>query len=335
MLGKLAEEVAADLGAGASGHDGQLHARGVGREGGAAQGSARTEHTMSGRAYQGHLFRANIGLKAVIVKALPPAAQAAKGLSIWRGTIWTLISKENTACLAGARAQCHMKRRTLLQSWRSRPHTNRFSQPRCHRPTSGREVLALTQGWRFHDGDIPPQDPRPRLDLWRRQPGNAQGAAAPDYDDSDWPLVNLPHDFAASQPIEQGTNVSQGYRRRGMAWYRQSVKFDDADRGRHLELQIDGAATHATVWVNGTLVHHNYSSYNRMAIDLTPYATYGEAVNTIVVRVDAVAMEGWWYEGAGLYREVRIVKRAATHIVTDGVFAHPVKRGEGWVIPLK
>ncbi|MFO1226396.1 beta-galactosidase GalA [Roseateles sp.] len=229
-----------------------------------------------------------------------------------------------------------MKRRTLLQAGAAGLTPAASLSLAATGPTSGREVLTLTQGWRFHDGDIPA--PKILGHDWTygsAKAGNAQGAAAPDYDDSDWPLVNLPHDFAASQPIEQGTNVSQGYRRRGMAWYRQSVKFDDADRGRHLELQIDGAATHATVWVNGTLVHHNYSGYNEMAIDLTPYATYGEAVNTIVVRVDAVAMEGWWYEGAGLYREVRIVKRAATHIVTDGVFAHPVKRGEGWVIPIE
>ena len=93
-----------------------------------------------------------------------------------------------------------------------------------------------------------------------------------------------------------------------MAWYRQSVKFDDADRGRHLELQIDGAATHATVWVNGTPRAPQLQRLQRDGHRPTrPTPPTARAVNTFVVRVDAVAMEGWWYEGAGLYREVRIV----------------------------
>lgn len=200
----------------------------------------------------------------------------------------------------------------------------------------GREVLLLDQGWRFHEGDIP--FPTIRGHGWtyaNAKAGNAQGAASPNFDDSEWPEVRLPHDFAILQPLDREANGSQGYRRRGIAWYRTGLRLDPADRGRHLELQIDGAATHATVWFNGTLVHHNFSGYNGMAIDLTPYARHGEALNSLVLRVDAQAMEGWWYEGAGLYRGVRLVQRAATHIATDGVFAHPVQRGLGWVVPVE
>jgi beta-galactosidase len=101
--------------------------------------------------------------------------------------------------------------------------------------------------------------------------------------------------------------------------------FDPADRGTHIELQVDAIATHATIWFNGSsLVRHSWSGYSASYIDLTPYVTYGEALNSLVVRVDANAMEGWWYEGGGIYRNVWIVKRAATHIVTDGVYAHSI-----------
>jgi beta-galactosidase len=133
-----------------------------------------------------------------------------------------------------------MKRRTLLQAGAAglTPAASITLAGAAH---TGREVLALTQGWRFHDGDIPfPKILGHGWTYGSAKAGNAQGAAAPDYDDSDWPLVNLPHDFAASQPIEQEANVAQGYRRRGMAWYRQSIRFEPEDRGRHLELQIDG-----------------------------------------------------------------------------------------------
>ena len=65
-------------------------------------------------------------------------------------------------------------------------------------------------------------------------------------------------------------------------------------------------------------------------------ARYGDDVNTIAVRVDADAMEGWWYEGAGIYRHTWLVKRSPVHIVTDGVYANPVKGADGkWTIPVE
>jgi beta-galactosidase len=203
-------------------------------------------------------------------------------------------------------------------------------------PLPARETLLLDQGWRFHAGDIPFPDIQGHGWTYANaKAGQAQGAASPDFDDADWPEVQLPNDWAIAQPLDPKANVSQGYRRRGFGWYRVRLRFDPADRGRHLELQIGAAATHATVWFNGTPVHHNHTGYNGMVIDLTPFATFGEALNTLVVRVDARAMEGWWYEGAGLYRDVLLVKRAPTHLVTDGVFAHPVPHEAGWRLPVE
>ena len=73
-----------------------------------------------------------------------------------------------------------------------------------------------------------------------------------------------------------------------------------------------------------------------MYIDITPYATYGDKPNTVAVRVDADAQEGWWYEGAGIYRHTWLVKRSPLHIITDGVYANPVKRDDGnWEIPVE
>lgn len=83
------------------------------------------------------------------------------------------------------------------------------------------------------------------------------------------------------------------------------------DKGKHLEIQFDGIATHATIWVNGTVLHRNWCGYTSMYIDITPYATYGDDVNTIAVRVDADAQEGWWYEGAGIYRPYLVGKTFA------------------------
>ena len=200
---------------------------------------------------------------------------------------------------------------------------------------SGREVLSFDQGWRFHLGDIPfPEIKGHGATYGNAKAGNAPGAAATVYDDSGWRVVDLPHDWAVEGPFDKQANVSQGYRPRGFAWYRKSFKVDPADRGKHLELQIDGVATHCTVWLNGTEVHHNNCGYTGFTVDLTPFVRYGDDLNTVAVRVDANAMEGWWYEGAGMYRHTRLVKRPPVHIMSDGVFAQPVKEASGsWKIP--
>ncbi len=207
------------------------------------------------------------------------------------------------------------------------------------RPQS-RQDLLLNTGWRFHEGDLPlPPLIGHDAAYDAAKAGAAGGAAAPGFDDSEWQTVTVPHDFASFQPISEAdnANIDQGFRKRGIGWYRNSLKFNESDRGKHIELQLEGAATYATVWFNGTLVDRNWSGYSSTYIDITPYITYGDAYNSLVVRCDATAMEGWWYEGAGLYRDVRIVKRDAVHIVTDGVFAHPVKdaEGDGWTIPVE
>jgi len=88
--------------------------------------------------------------------------------------------------------------------------------------------------------------------------------------------------------------------------------------------------------LNGTVVQRNFCGYNSFYIDITPFAYYGNELNNIAVRVDAVQQEGWWYEGAGIYRHTWLVKRLPIHIVTDGVFAQPVKDSSGnWVIPVE
>lgn len=191
-------------------------------------------------------------------------------------------------------------------------------------------------GWRFHEGDIPTPEPQGHDATYLSvKAGNALGAAAPIYDDSDWQDVRLPHDWAAAQPFVQSANVSQGYRTRGIGWYRRTLRLDPTDRGKTIELHFGGIATHATIWVNGSVVAHNWSGYNSVYVDLTPFARFGEETNVIAIRVDADAREGWWYEGAGLYRHVWLVRRASVAIISDGVHCDPRLDGAGrWRVPV-
>jgi beta-galactosidase len=204
-------------------------------------------------------------------------------------------------------------------------------------PAGLRETLSLDHDWRFFEGDVPfPKIMGHEPSYSNAKAGKAWGAAAPEFDDSDWKIVNLPHDWVVEQPFDPNANLSQGFRDRGIAWYRRQIKLDPSDRGRHLELQFDGVATHCTVWFNGTLVHRNWCGYTSFYIDVTALATYGDQVNTIALRDDADAMEGWWYEGGGIYRHTYLVKRDPLHVITDGVYANPVRQPDGhWTIPVE
>lgn len=199
---------------------------------------------------------------------------------------------------------------------------------------TSREVLSLDKGWRFHKGDIPFPVVKGHNETYRNtKAGGVVGAAAINYDDTSWRILDLPHDWAIEGRVDSTANLSQGYYHRGFGWYRRKFRLPPEDKGKHLELQFDGISTHATIWVNGTVLHRNWCGYTSMYVDITPYATYGDNLNTVVVRVDANAQEGWWYEGAGMYRHTWLVKRSPLHIATDGVFAHPVKKGDKWEIP--
>lgn len=202
-------------------------------------------------------------------------------------------------------------------------------------PITGRLNLSLDSSWRFHLGDITTPPVLEQLaTYYNAKAGTAHGAADPNYDDSTWRELDLPHDWAVEGPFDPKANISQGYRPRGIAWYRRHFKLDPSQRGKHLELQFDGIATHATIWVNGVIAARNFCGYTACNIDISPLVKFGNEVNTIAVRVDAEQMEGWWYEGAGIYRATRIVQREPIHISTDGVFANPIKNKDGtWSIP--
>jgi beta-galactosidase len=199
------------------------------------------------------------------------------------------------------------------------------------------ERLSLDLGWRFHLGDIPMPVPHTGDQSYAStKAGAAGGAAGLRYDASSWRKLDLPHDYVVEGPFVETANVAQGYRPKGVAWYRRTLRLDPADQGKHLELQFDGVATNATVWVNGNVVAHSWSAYSSIYIDITAFARFGDELNAIAVRVDADPLEGWWYEGGGIYRHAWLVKRPPVHLITDGVYAHPRQGPDGrWVIPVE
>jgi beta-galactosidase len=135
------------------------------------------------------------------------------------------------------------------------------------------------------------------------------------FDDSAWQRVNLPHDWAIAGPfLEQGPYGGVGRLPSwGIGWYRKQLAIPASDRGRSIFLDVEGAMSYATVWLNGRLVGGWPYGYNSWRVDLTPYIVPG-GVNTLAIRLDNPAESSRWYPGGGIYRNVWLTKAGPVHV---------------------
>lgn len=139
------------------------------------------------------------------------------------------------------------------------------------------------------------------------------------FDDSSWRRVNLPHDWAIEGPfLESGPHGGMGRLPSwGVAWYRKQLIIPASDRGRSIFLDVDGAMSYATVWLNGQIVGGWPYGYASWRLDLTPYAVPG-GVNQLAIRLDNPPSSSRWYPGAGIYRNVWLTKTQPLHVAHWG-----------------
>lgn len=193
--------------------------------------------------------------------------------------------------------------------------------------------LSLDRGWRFHKGDFAENGVWTHTECYMAaKAGGAIGAAAPDYDRSGWEEIDLPHDWAVAGAFDEKWGPAQGYKERGKGWYAKTFRLDETMADQTLLIEFGGVATCCTVYLNGSVVGRNFSGYNSFTVDITDMALFGDRVNTLVVFVDADVIEGWWYEGSGIYRHVDLIVKNKVSVEHHGVFVHPEKQrcGEGW-----
>lgn len=185
---------------------------------------------------------------------------------------------------------------------------------------SPREKLLMDFGWKFHLGDDWPATLR--LD----KAGVNGGPASSSFSDASWRTVNLPHDWAVELPFDSGADGSHGFHTVGpgfpqndVAWYRKTFELPAGDSEKRLWLDFDGVFRDCTVYVNGWFVGHHEGGYGSFRYDITDIANYGGR-NFVAVKVDASEFEGWFYEGAGIYRHVWLEKTSPLAIAPDGIF---------------
>ncbi|WP_233264204.1 beta-galactosidase GalB [Lysobacter panacisoli] len=163
------------------------------------------------------------------------------------------------------------------------------------------------------------RDPARRHVRPAADPGSESAFVQSRFDDSGWQRVTLPHDWAIAGPfLKDGPYGGMGRLQTwGAAWYRRTLDIPASDRGRSIFLDIDGAMSYATVWLNGRLVGGWPYGYNSWRVDLTPYAVPG-GTNQLAIRLDNPPDSARWYPGAGLYRNVWLVKTGPVHVAHWG-----------------
>lgn len=173
---------------------------------------------------------------------------------------------------------------------------------------TAREKINFDKGWRFALAD-------------------SVQMSIPEYDDTAWRTLNVPHDwaiegdFSASAPSGNSGGALPG----GIGWYRKTFNVDKADEGKKLYIDFDGVYMNAKVWINGTLLGQRPYGYSSFRYDLTPYIIYG-GKNVVAVRVDnSDQPNSRWYSGCGIYRHVWLNKTARTHVAHWGT--HVVAEG--------
>ena len=155
-----------------------------------------------------------------------------------------------------------------------------------------------------------------------------EGPYAAKFDASGWKKIDLPHDWVVDLPYAAEASHSHGYKTVGyeypetsVGWYRKTFNIPAEDYGKHIWLQFDGIFRDARIWVNGFYLGHEPSGYATQTYDISEYLNYG-GENLVCVRADATLEEGWFYEGAGIYRHVWLNKASKVHVEPFGTFVY-------------
>jgi len=197
-----------------------------------------------------------------------------------------------------------------------------------------RKTINFDKGWMFSLGNAsdPEKDFNYGISNIYSKSGKAdQAAMNPNFNDKAWRMIDLPHDWAVELPFVNSSSfdvMAHGYKPIGglfpetsIGWYKKTFTINKADSGSRFAIRFDGVFRDATFWLNGFYLGNNKSGYLGATYDLTDYIQFNKP-NVITVRVDATQYEGWFYEGAGIYRHVWLLTFDPLHITQDGVFVH-------------
>jgi beta-galactosidase/beta-glucuronidase len=156
---------------------------------------------------------------------------------------------------------------------------------------------------------------------WKFLKGDNSDAFKIKFDDSDWRIVDLPHDFSIEGPFKKEYASSTGYLPGGIGWYRKEFIVPDSIKGKKVFIQFDGIYKNSEVWINEHFLGKRPYGYSSFQYDLTPYLNFETQENVIAVKVDHTDFaDSRWYTGSGIYRNVFINLTDHLYIKPYGIF---------------
>ena len=158
-------------------------------------------------------------------------------------------------------------------------------------------------------------------DHWRFAKGENKGAEEPDFADSTWREIELPHDWAIEGPFDKKYSAqSGGLPFFGIAWYRKHFTLPAEAKNRHYSIEFDGAMANSRMWLNGKELGGRPYGYIGFALDLTPALRFGGGENVLAVRLASEDRSSRWYPGAGIYRNVWLDVTEPVHVARWGTY---------------
>ncbi|MBQ9362738.1 MAG: DUF4982 domain-containing protein [Bacteroidaceae bacterium] len=163
---------------------------------------------------------------------------------------------------------------------------------------------------------------------WKFLPGNPEGAERPDFNDTDWRTLDLPHDFQFEQPWTQDAKGARGFKRMCEGWYRKSFRVPTTYKGMRIALDFGGIMYYGDVYVNGKKVASTDYGYIGFEADITDVLNYG-GDNVVAVYASTGPENGSrWYTGGGLFRNVYLrVSNRQTRIARHGLYVTCAPKG--------
>ena len=175
-------------------------------------------------------------------------------------------------------------------------------------------VRDFNSAWQFHGGDI-------------------EGADAPDFDDSNWRKVDLPHDWSIESPFSSQWAAGTGFLPGGIGWYRKDFMINAADAAKRIMIEFEGVYRNSDVWINGHHLGFRPYGYINFGYALTPYLNASGVPNVIAVRVDhSEYADSRWYTGSGITRNVRLHVTDPLHFPYHSLYVTTPEVGDGTAI---
>ena len=147
------------------------------------------------------------------------------------------------------------------------------------------------------------------------------------WPDGVWNTVHLPDDYVVAGKFTyhgrkfsyQDVHATHGYLPVYPAWYRRTFRVPVTARDKTIWLNFGGVYRDSVVFINGQLVGQHPSGYTGFRYNIGKFLHY-RRTNTLAVFVDPRFAEGWYYEGGGIYRHVRLIITNKLHVAPWGTF---------------